>query len=167
MPDEKVYTPATISDNPFPNGEVLDLGATQTTGGGNYSSEKINDQPLPAKKIAVELIGSALNTRSRKILGEFQFTQSGSIQVGAYENGVSGEIKISPNGIVAIDTSGMTSFALDGTTGSAVFRGTVQAGTLISGAVAVGDGDILIDGETKRMIFYDDAGIPVIIIGNA
>lgn len=167
MTEEKVYTPATIDENPFPNGEVADLGTTQGTSNQTYTSEKISDQTFPTKRIAVELIGTTLNTKSRKILAEFQFTPSGALQIGVYENGVSGDVKISPNGIVARDSSGLTTFALDGTDGSAVFRGTVQAGTLISGAVAVGDSDILIDGENKRMIFYDENGIPVIVIGNA
>jgi hypothetical protein len=167
MTDEKVYTPAVIDDNPFPNGELVDLGTTQSTSNQTYGAQKITDQSFPTKRIAVELIGTALNTQSRKILAEFEFTKSGALQIGLYESGVSGDVKISPNGIVARDSSGITTFTLDGDTGSATFKGTVQAGTLISGAVAVGDGDILIDGETKRMIFYDENGIPVIIIGNA
>lgn len=167
MTDEKVYTPATIDENPFPNGEISDLGTTQGTSNKTYTAENITNQTFPTKRVAVELIGTSLNTKSRKILAEFQFTPSGALQIGVYENGVSGDVKISPNGIVARDSAGLTTFALDGTDGSAVFRGTVQAGTLISGAVAVGDGDILIDGESKRMIFYDENGIPVIIIGNA
>jgi hypothetical protein len=106
-----------------------------------------------------------LNTKSRKILGEFQFTPSGAIKIGNYQEGVSGEILISPNGIVTKDIHGNVTIGLDGLLGSAVFAGEIQAGSLISGAVAVGDGNILIDGATRRMLFYDANGIPQIVIG--
>jgi hypothetical protein len=164
--EDKVYTPTVLEDAPFPQETLASDVVSQATGD-IQTPATIKEQTFPTKRISVENIGSSLNTRSRKILQEFSFTQSGAIVVGTYEVGVSGDIKISPNGIVARDNTGLTTFAIDGTTGDATFKGTVQAGTLITGAVAVGDGDILIDGETKRMIFYDDAGIPVIVIGNA
>jgi len=168
MDDEKVYVPQTISENPFPQETgAVSFAPSQTTGNDTYSPQITQNQTPPTKRVAVELIGTAINTKSHKILKEFQFTKSGAIQVGEYQNGVSGDIRISPDGIAARNQAGLTTFALDGDTGDAVFAGTVQAGTLISGAVAVGDGDILIDGESKRMVFYDEDGIPVIIIGNA
>ena len=168
MADDKVYTQEVIEDAPFPQEDgTVSYTDSQSTSGEIYSQKTIKPQTMPTKRVAVELIGSMLNTKSKKILGEFQFTKNGAIQVGEYTNGVSGDIRISPNGITARNLSGLTTFSLDGDNGDAVFSGTIQAGTLISGAVAVGDGDILIDGETKRMIFYDDDGIPVIVIGNA
>lgn len=168
MDNEKVYTPEVIEENPIPgqSGVVTfeaSQSSSQTTG--QTSPATIKEQVIPTKKIATELISSNLNTRSRKILGEFQFTPSGAIQIGNYQEGNNGDIRISPDGIVARDRNGNTTFALDGTDGSAVFAGTIQAGTLISGAVAVGDGNILIDGATKRMLFYDADGIPNIVIG--
>ena len=166
MPDEKVYTPTVLEDTPFPQEEDANITVSQSKAGGTYSPQTTKDQQFPTKRIAVELIGSALNTKSRKIMGEFEFTEQGAIKVGKYVNGVSGEVNLSPNGITAKDSAGITTFAIDGTTGNAVFKGTIQADTLIGGAVAVGDGDILIDGETKRMIFYEN-DIPVIVIGNA
>ncbi len=166
--DEKVYTPEVIEESPFPQEEgVVSIQESQSKSGDIYGPQTIKEKTPPTKRIAVELIGKSLNTKSRKILAEFQFTQSGALQVGKYENGVSGDIRVSPDGIVARNKAGLTTFLLDGDAGDALFAGTIQAGTLISGAVAVGDGDILIDGETKRMIFYDDDGIPVIVIGNA
>ena len=166
-PKEKVYYPETIEDSPFPGQEgVAVFSVNQPSSGGIYKPAEINEQVIPAKRVAVELIGASLNTKSRKILAEFQFTEMGAIQVGKYQTGVSGDLRISPNGITARNSSGLTTFTIDGDTGDAVFAGTVQAGTLISGAVAVGDGDILIDGDTKRMIFYVN-DIPSIVIGNA
>ena len=163
----KVYTPIVIEDTAFPQQGQIEFATTTPSSGGTLRPTEINDQSIPTKRIAVELLGQALNTRSRKILAEFQFTEMGAIQIGKYTQGVSGDLRISPNGITARNSSGLTTFTLDGDSGDAYFSGTIQAGTVIGGAVAVGDGDILIDGDTKRMIFYDDNGIPQIIIGNA
>jgi hypothetical protein len=169
MADIKVYSQETIQDAAFPVEQTTTTESESTTGASAkvYTPVEIQEQSMPQPRIAVELLSTQLNTRTAKILAEFGFTPSGAIQVGIFQNGVSGDIRISPNGIVARDISGNTTFALDGDTGDATFAGTVQAGTLISGAVAVGDGSILIDGSTKRMVFYDDNNIPVIIIGNA
>ena len=172
MNDDKVYYPATIADEPFPSQVgVADYGATSSPSGSGegqtYTPSKTDDQSLPTKKIAVELIGQALNTRSKKILQEFQFTPSGALQIGIFTVGVNGDIRISPLGIVARNSAGLVTFSLDGESGDAIFKGSIQAGSLITGAVAVGDGNILIDGDSRRMIFYDEQGIPVIVIGNA
>ncbi len=167
MSDEiHTYYPETIEEGSFPLAETTDLTTTQESSGGTYSNTETKETPMPTKRVAVELLSSALNTRSKKILAEFEFTKQGAIQIGEYTNGVSGDLRISPSGIVARNLSGITTFTLDGDTGDAYFAGTIQAGTVIGGAVAVGDGDILIDGESKRMIFYDDDGIPSIVIGN-
>lgn len=168
MADEKVYYPETIEENPFPEEDnIVNFSPSQKTSNDEYSSETVKAGSFPTRRVAYEVLSSALNTKSRKILAEFQFTQSGAIQVGKYENGVSGDIKISPNGIVARNSSGTTTFAVDGDTGSAVFMGEIQAGALISGLVSVGDNSIVIDGESKRIVFYDENDIPVILIGNS
>jgi len=163
---DKVYTPQVVKDAPFPQEGEVDFGVSQSKGKDIYTPQTTKDQSFPTKRIAVELISNVLNTKSKKILGEFELVDQGAFRVGKYVDGSSGEIAITPNGITAKDSNGETTFGLDGTTGSAVFKGTVQAGTLIGGAVSVGDGDILIDGAKKRMIFYEN-DIPVIVIGNA
>lgn len=163
---DKVYYPTTIEENPFPQIEgVATFISDQQKSGGNYSNIQIEQQTFPFRKVAYEVISLALNTKSRKILGEFEFTQSGAIQVGKYENGVSGDLKISPNGIVARNESGTTTFSIDGTTGDAVFKGTIQAGSVVTGIVAVGDNNVVIDGDSKSIIVYDDNGIPRVHIG--
>lgn len=170
MADTKVYEPETIQENPYPSQQGVvsfDVSDPGSSSSGQYEPSRVQNQAVPTKRIATELLSNQLNTRSRKILGEFQFTRQGAIQIGDYKEGESGDIRISPDGIVARNSVGNETFALDGETGSAVFAGEVQAGTLISGAVAVGDANILIDGATRRMIFYDENGIPSIIIGNA
>ena len=155
MADEKVYHQTVVEDTAFPQEEAGDVLVSQSKSGGNYSPQTTKDQSFPTKRIAVEVIGSALNTKSRKIMGEFEFTESGAIKVGKYVNGVSGELSLTPNGITAKDTSGITTFAIDGTTGNAVFKGTIQAETLIGGAVVVGNNRVIIDGENKRIIVND------------
>lgn len=155
MEDVKVYTPETIQDNPFPVDNQVVSDGSQSTTGGVYSSEKIGDSEFPTKRIAVEVISSKLNTQSKKILAEFSFTESGAIRVGKYEDGESGDIRISPDGIVARNKAGDTTFALDGETGDATFAGAIQAGSVITGEVIVGDNNIILDGANKRIIIND------------
>lgn len=168
MADEKIYYPETIEENPFPSETgLVDFASSEKTSNGEFTGVTIKPQPLPTRKVAYEVIGSALNTKSRKILGSFEFTQSGALQIGKYTPGTSGDIRISPNGIVGRNSSGLTTFAVDGDTGNAVFMGEIQAGALISGLVSVGDNNIVIDGENRRMVFYNENDIPVILIGNS
>ena len=167
MADEKVYNPTEIQDAPFP--EVVgnaDFGTTQSTANDNYSPQSTKDNDFPDPRISFEVVGSALNTRSKKIIAEFQFTPSGAIQIGQYESGVSGDIRLSPNGIVARNDLGETTFALDGETGDAVFAGTIQAGTVIGGRVIVGNNTWVIDGDpdAPRILLYNN-GTPEILIG--
>ena len=163
--EDKVYTPETIPDQPFP-GEGEEIAQT----GGSTSGDILHPTTTPAtkfptKRIAHELIGAALNTKSRKILAEFEFTPSGALQVGKYENGVSGDLRISPNGITARNISGITTFAIDADTGDATFLGTIQSNSLIAGTVIVGNNNVIIDGENQRIIIYDDNGIARILLG--
>lgn len=162
----KVYTPTVIDDQPFPQEGVPSLTPTQGAKEDIYTPQTTKDAAFPTYNIAVELIGTALNTKSKKILQEFQFTPSGAIQIGKYEAGVSGDLRLSPSGIVARDTAGNTTFALDGETGSAVFAGTIQAGTFIAGLVVVGNNTWIIDGDASRprILLYNN-GVPEILIG--
>lgn len=143
--DEKIYFPETIPENPFPGDEPVEIGAGNTSvAGGSYKPATTKDQQVPTKRIATELLSSALNTKSKKITKEFQFTESGALQVGKYENGVSGDVRISPAGITARNTSGNPTFSLDGETGDATFAGTVQAGAVIAANI---DGDLITAGS--------------------
>lgn len=189
---EKVYTQQIIDDVPFPQTGEADFTTSQSTSNNTYTPEKIEEQIFPKKKIATELLSSALNTRSKKIIKEFEFTSSGALQIGSYTEGITGDIRISPNGIEARDSTGTTTFALDATTGDAIFKGTIQAGsviaTTISGeniiantmdadrikastldvAVDVGTGAgasyVRLDGENNRIIIHDGTN-PRILIG--
>jgi hypothetical protein len=164
-----IYTPDTISDQPLP---VLEYETgSQTTGSGVMSDTKkdgvltspatIPPRPPPNIPIARKVINETLNTDSRQILGQYTFGQVGALQVGTYENGVSGDIRISPNGITGRNVNGETTFSIDGTTGNATFKGTLQAGTVIAG-----DSNVLIGGSASggHIIVYV-SGIPTILIG--
>lgn len=162
----KTYTETVIEDQPFPQQELTPfIVASQPSVGGSYSESKIEEQVFPTKRIATELISNVLNTKSQKILKEIQFTKSGALQIGEYQNGLSGDVRISPSGIVGRNQSGVNTFTLDGDTGDATFAGTVQTGAIVTGQMVVGDSAIQIDGENKRMLFYDANGIPIIVIG--
>lgn len=160
----KIFTPETISDQPFPLNENEYLSVSQNTGGNTYSAKKVGDSSFPRPKVAVELLSTSLNTRSKKILAEFEFTQYGAIQIGDYTDGESGDIKISRNGIVARDSTGSTTFALDGTTGDATFAGTIQTGALVAGIVVVGDNGVTLDGE-RPAIFVNDGSNDRVLLG--
>jgi len=130
MADEKqkVLTPDEIPDTPFPqSGEEANLGESQGGKEEIYTPATVPDTPFPKKVIAQETVGASLNTKSKKILAEYSFTPSGSIKVGELVPGESGDLKISPDGIVARNKDGDTTFAIDGDTGDATFRGNVQA----------------------------------------
>lgn len=159
--DNKVFTPEVLADTPFPMENEMNQTMSEPSGNVQTASA-ISDNLFPTKKIAVDTIGSSLNTKSRKIIQEFSFTQSGAIQVGTYELGVSGDIKISPNGIVARDSSGTTTFALDGTTGDAVFAGQIRAGSaIVADTIAIESSNT----GYGRIVFYND-GLPSIVIGD-
>lgn len=130
-----------------------------------------------SKRIISELIVANLNTQTAQILGAFEFGASGAIQIGTYSSGVTGDIRISPNGIVARNKDNVTTFALDGDDGSATFLGTVAANSVIScdvsasritaGTIAaaanLGNSSVVLDGANKRIIVNDGTNDRVLI----
>jgi len=167
MTEEKIYYPQTISDNPFPQEAEVSTSISQTTSGDIISPQTTKSRDFPRKVIATETIGAALNTKSRKILAEFEFTQMGAIQIGTYVNGVSGDMRLTPAGLVGRNTSGITTLGFDTETGSATFAGTIQAGAVIAGIISVGNDTWIIDGDpdAPRIILYN-GDLPQIVIGN-
>ena len=170
MDDVQVYTPTIVQEVAFPLEEesIGSESATNTTSsGGVYEQRETPAQPFPVSRIATELMSTALNTRSKRILAEFQFTQSGALQIGTYQNGVSGDTRITENGIVARNKSGIVTFALDNEEGDAFFAGKIQTGTVVAGIVSVGDDAIQINGLTKQLLWFADDGKCVILIGKS
>ncbi len=134
MDELKVYTAEVIQDIPLP--VQLESGIDsydQPTSGGSGSRQvsqppTIQGKPRPKRAVSHETLSSALNTKSRKITGDFQFTESGALSIGKYKNGISGDIRITPRGLTARDISGNTTVSIDAETGAGVFKGEVQAG---------------------------------------
>jgi hypothetical protein len=162
MTDDKIYTPEIIEENPLPGGiEPIVYGENNTANTFTPTTSKANS--LPQKRYANELLSSALNTRSKNVLQEFELQDSGGFKIGDYKDGITGDIRITPNGLTARSKAGLTTFALDGTTGDAVFAGTLQAGTLIGGS-----GSVIIEESNAgngRILLYNN-GIPSILIGD-
>lgn len=164
MTSDKVYSPETITDQALPVTQSSVISATPVgTTKDVYSTETVPTQQFPERLVAIDLIGTRLNTQSGQILGNFDFGELGAITVGKYVNGVSGDVRITPNGIVARNVNGDTTFSLDGTTGDATFKGTLQAGTLIAGAVQAGDPNVIIDGVNGRITVHDGTNYRVLI----
>jgi hypothetical protein len=157
------------------SGEILASGAVPVSEITNaMATAGIVDE---SRNIIKDIINSNLDTQSARILGEFDFGASGAIQIGEYSAGVSGDIKISPVGIVARNTAGATTFAIDGETGGATFLGTVSAGAIIAcdvsvarltaGTIAVaanlGNANVILDGANKRIVINDGTNDRVLI----
>lgn len=148
MDDIKVYKPEEVQDAPFPNQDQQDTGSTQSTSDGVFTPKETKDLPFPRKRIASEVIGATLNTSSRKILAEYEFTPSGAIQVGKFESGTSGDLRISPDGIVARNKNNEVTFAIDGATGDATFKGQLASGSLITGTIDIEEDGVIRFGGT-------------------
>ena len=170
-----VFTPETIVDQPIPaldtsivDPSLLSLGqsnASSTESQSGVTTTSIMDQPIPKTTIAAEVISVSLDTLQKRILGSFSFGKVGALQVGTYKASVSGQVSISPSGITALNASNQTTFSIDGTTGNASFMGSLTAGSIITGAIDVGNGNVIIDGGNDRIIINDGV-TNRIVIGN-
>jgi len=153
---EKVYEIESVPETPFP-GEPESIIPQVKLPAGTYAPTVAQEKSFPKKRIATELLSTALNTRSRKILESFDLEQRGAMQVGNFQKGVTGDLRITPNGLTARDKAGITTFAIDGDTGDATFKGTVQAGAFIGGSsVQVNDDGITISGDNGDMTFNSE-----------
>lgn len=168
MADDVILSPEVIQENPYPGQDLIITPTTSDPGSKTteeYGASKLPANPFPTPRVATELLSRKLNTRTGQILGTFKLTPSGALQIGNYQEGEHGDVRILPTGISARNVLGDNTFLLDGDTGDAYFAGTIQTGTLIAGIVAVGDGNIQINGVDKNMVFYAEDGLPSIVIG--
>lgn len=154
---EKIYEPEVVQDTPFPNQTDQPTVVNQTISGGVVGAATTKEKVFPKKRVAVELLSQVLNTRSRKVLQEFDLEQSGGFRVGNYQEGISGDISITPNGIVGRDLSGIQTFVLDNE-GNLAMKGEIRSGSLITGQVVVGNNRVIID--------IDENGEPQIIVND-
>jgi hypothetical protein len=147
---DTVYEPSVIKDNPLPDSIPQTQSAASAIDNSTMQVSQpysIPDSIIPRKVVAHETIGETLNTKSKKITADYSFTEQGSLDIGAYNPGVSGDVRISPDGITARDKAGNTTFSLDGDTGDATFAGKLVAGTEIVGSVILGSGETVLDEE--------------------
>ena len=133
---DKVYYPETIINSSFPGVEEVESDESKVVG--VFVQEVTGGTEFPASNVVNELISRTLDTKRKKILGEYTFNETGAIKIGNYVSGSTGQILISPDGIVALNASNKTTFSLDGDTGDATFLGTVAAGSVVTGYIAVG-----------------------------
>lgn len=157
------YYPQEIKDQAFAG---IESSGSDTTGK-TYTTEIYRplsevDKTYPPRIIAHETISQSLDTKQKKIRGEFAFSKEGSIQIGGYVNGVSGEIIISPLGLTAKNVNGETTVAIDGTTGDAIFKGEVKGGSFVSeGNVTISaTGAFIVNDGTNNIILlgYQSGG---------
>lgn len=165
---DATYKPNTIQEVPFP--EVSQsVGQTAASSSGEEGSKTFQPSetaPLsfPTQTIASTVIADSFNTQNRRILADYTLGEHGAIKIGKYENGVSGELAITPAGIAAKNQKGQDTFTLDATTGDATFRGTIAANSLIAGKTDIGQsGNIYIDGTNNRIIINDGTNDRIII----
>ena len=166
---DKNYEPETMQETPFPLSESIFQTESKAAGGGDFRPIITKENPFPVKKVAVELLSTALNSRSKKILQEFVLQDTGGFKVGDFKEGISGDLRITPNGLTARDLAGITTFSIDGVSGDAIFKGIIQGKTLIAGLIVVGDNAVLIDGETGditvnsgKLTIYDEDEVSIL-----
>src|SRR3990167_554997 len=163
---DKNYEPEVIQESPFPNEIIQPISPTQGSGD-NFTHTTTKEKVFPKKRSAVELLSTSLNTKSRKVLETFDLVQSGGFQIGNFEEGISGDLKLTPNGITARDSSGVTTFAIVGADGSAVFKGEIKSGSLITGEVIVGNNNLIltVDENGQPQIILNDGSNVRVLIG--
>lgn len=98
-----------------------------------------------------DVINDRLDTSAKNILDEFTFGVSGALQIGTYINGVSGDIRISPRGIVARDETGANTLTIDGTTGNVTMVGTIIASSGNIGGWDISASALYKDGATDNI----------------
>lgn len=156
---EKIYTSETIEDVQFPTlitDTTTALGSATNTSS-QLSPNEVPEQAFPRQTIANDVISSSFDSQQRRILGEYEFAVNGALQIGKYVSGTSGDVRITPDGIVGRNSAGATTFSIDAVTGDATFKGTIAAGSLIAGRTDIGvsNGNVYIDGANARIIISD------------
>lgn len=106
--------------------EADSLGGT-IGGLGDRLISTINNSINVDGNLVKDIINTKIDSAAKTILDSFTFGVSGALQIGTYVNGVTGDLKISPNGIIARNSAGASTLAVDGTTGNVTMIGTITA----------------------------------------
>ncbi len=153
-PKSFIVVPATERIQVFDAESDPSLGLGAQLGGlGGRSVKTISDAINTAGNFVNDVINTNLDTSAKTILGDFTFGVSGALQIGTYESGVSGDIKISPAGIIGRNSAGNNTFTLDGTTGNATFAGILAAtggtfGAITGGSITLDTSGFIRAGQT-------------------
>lgn len=137
--DDAKYIKYTISTGAFVIKGAIDNNATI---GGRLASVL-----AAAIDASGHFADAAIDTANAQILSDFTFGASGAIQIGEYESGVTGDIKISPTGILGRDKDNNTTFSLNATTGVAILNGLVVGTNVGIGTAEDSDGVTTIIGN--------------------
>lgn len=121
------------------------LGATIGGVAGGRLATTVANAINSSGNLTNDVINAKLDTQAKTILGSFSFGASGAIQIGTYSAGVSGDVKISPNGILGRNKDNVTTFSIDATTGDATFGGTLAAAAGTLGAITIGTNAFHVD----------------------
>lgn len=152
---DKNYEPEVVEDNPFPGETAVLPSQDQSGSGDNLTPTTTKEKILPRKRTAVELLSAALNTRSRKVLENFDLVQSGGFQIGDFKEGISGDVRLTPNGITGRNIAGLTTFSLD-TDGNLILVGEMRSGSVITGNITLEEGGSI---EIGSGVVLDEFGI--------
>ena len=158
---DTILKPVVIEEVAFP-----ELSQEVTVRSDNSGTKEIltpnaeEGKSFPPASIARTVIADSFDTQSRRILSDYTFGEYGSISIGKFEPGVSGDIKISPAGIVTRNKTGETTITLDATTGDGTFKGTLASGSLITGNFFA-----VLEIGSRRGIFINDGTYDVIFMG--
>ncbi len=82
-----------------------------------------------------EYLDAILDAEAAEIIGDWSFKASGALQIGKYIEGEYGDVKISPDGIVARNKDNDNTFTLSGITGNISLRGTLTAGSIVTAKI--------------------------------
>jgi len=153
-----------ISDHNNANAYILKTGAARlasltVVGGSIDATSTIGGRVASTLASAIDSSGhfadAAFSTASNTILGAFTFGVSGALQIGTYQAGVTGDIRISPTGILARDKNNATTFSLDATTGVGVLAGLVVGTNVGLGTAQDSAGVTTIVGNTVTTAFVN------------
>lgn len=132
----------TISQNGIINATGAVLDGTSTIGG------RTGTTLATAIDSSGHFADNAISTATNTILGSFTFGASGALQIGTYSAGVTGDIRISPTGILGRDKNNATTFSINATTGVAVLNGLVVGTNVGLGTAQDSTGVTTIIGNT-------------------
>jgi hypothetical protein len=144
----KILQPPVIEVRPLTAQRQMFVSQDKTeTKAGVSQTPDTGYRSLPPPQHAHEVVSNRLDTAAGKVKGLLEFTKYGALKIGKYEEGETGEIVITGDGITAININNKTTFNLDGRNGDATFAGELAAGGIITGKIDMGKDGYIIGGD--------------------